>query len=593
MSSPTRRALHQERRAALQTAHTSPANALLAWLQNPAVVFVLPLIILLCGPALYDFLSPSGTLPVIESRLQEVASLMDDIYTTLANMSFIPATAIRRGPHQINTTAIPCKRDPSVLRLMEIMPYVDRLEVQEEDEVQRTDWLFGGEFIDYRNPDPWESCDPIKADNTWWTIKPTTVALTSWGTGGWNYDRTHVLLYDTMYNAIQVYEGEEWVSSQEEARPPDDYVESIHSLFRRGTKSPSAVKVEDEWGDNDWVTWFDAPWLLRRILEAYQSLAWTPWETSNREDGWGVNGTVIRELLRKNGWPEKFDPDQFNADFIRAQHAPSGKGAAEAVYKKIEELDGNRAHDLPGYRSGAIDMARHNIGSFEMQARNADDEQERWYPVFRAQSQQWLKQRHEADLEAAKKEAERLCPGGLCVKEEDMILWELYSLEKEYQKKQRASPPESTCEWDLEGIIEWAPPSPRYENCVAKRKREAHWLHLAYTQSKAEAVAHCAKTGCDLNPLPTLEEQARARIKELEAEIKRGQDQAKIMYEWLPTLPEHAEKARRFFEMEASAAANGPFYLRDRIEWFEQVLAEGDEKARLRLQRCLDDEGCA
>jgi hypothetical protein len=592
MPSPTRRALHQERREALQTAQTSPAHALLAWLQNPVVVFALPLAILLCSPALYNLLSPVGVLSDTESQLQEVASLLDDIYTTLANMSFIPDTAIRRGPHQINSTAIPCKRDPAALRLMEIMPYVDRIEVKEEDDVQRTDWLFGGEFIDYRDPFHLiDGCSPIRTENTWWSTKPTMVALTYWGSGGWNGDRTHVLLYDTRYNAIRVFDGEWWIHFREEARPfPDYYDGSIRSLFRHGVKGPKAVNLEREFVVSDQTFWFDAPWLLRGILDAYRSLTWTPWETSNKEDGWGVDGTIIKELLRKNGWPENFDVDQFNANFIRAQHAPSDRGPATAVYKKIEELDGDRAHDRPGHRSGDIDMARHNIGSFEMQARNTVDEQERWFLLFRAQSQRWLMQRHESDLEAAKKEVQRLCSDGVCVKEEDRILWELHSLEKEYQKRQRASP-ESTCGWELESIADWAPQTPRYENCVAKRRREAHWLHLAYMQSKAEALEHCANTGCDLIPQLSLEEHARARINELEDEIKRGQAHVPIMYEWLPTLPDHAEKARNFFEMEASAAANELLYLRDKIEWLEQFLADGGDKEF--LQRCLDDEGCA
>jgi hypothetical protein len=386
MSSPTRRALHQDRREALQPAQTSPASALLAWLQHPVIVFALPLVILVCGPTLHNCLSPAGVLPVTESRLQEVASLLDDIYTTLANMSFIPETAIKRGPHQINTTAIPCQRDPAVLRLMEIMPYVDRVEVEEEDEVQRTDWLFGGEFIDYRDPFHLiDGCDPIRTENTWWFTKPTAVALTYWGTGGWNGDRTHVLLYDTTYNAIRVFDGETWIRFREATRPPADYYHgSVRSLFRHGAQGPTAVKVERRVANSDHIFWFDAPWLLRGILDAYQSLVWTPWETSNREGGWVVNGTVIKDLLRKNGWPRTFDVDQFNADFLRAQHAPPRRGPATAVYKMIEELDGNRAYHSPGYQSGDIRMARDKIDNFEMQARNTADEQERWYLLFRA-----------------------------------------------------------------------------------------------------------------------------------------------------------------------------------------------------------------
>jgi hypothetical protein len=180
----------------------------------------------------------------------------------------------------------------------------------------------------------------------------------------------------------------------------------------------------------------------------------------------------------------------------------------------------------------------------------------------------------------------------VCVADEDLILWEFHSLEKEYQKRQRMLPPESTCESDLYGLIEWAPPSDRFGNCVTKRRREAHWLHLAYTQSRADALEHCARTGRDLLPQPSLEERARAKIDQLNESIKRDQAHAVIMYDWAPTLPEHAEKARTYLEMEASAAANGPWNMRDTIDWIEEILAQGDQKDQLKLQRCLDDYRC-
>lgn len=130
-------------------------------------------------------------MPVQEANLQEVAALLDDIYTTLVNMTFIPSTAIKRGPHKINTIAIPCKHTSAVLRLMEIMPYMDNDEVMEKDGVYRTDWLFGGEFVDYRRSDHLEEgCEPLRSDFTWFEGIANTVALTRWGYGGWNSDRT-------------------------------------------------------------------------------------------------------------------------------------------------------------------------------------------------------------------------------------------------------------------------------------------------------------------------------------------------------------------------------------------------------------------
>lgn len=101
------------------------------WLQRPLGMFGVPFIAMLCAPKIYYKIAPytSSLYPHNEDQLQDIASLMDGIYTTLANMTFIPPSAIKRGPHQINVTAIPCERTPAVIRLMEIMPYVDRIHV--------------------------------------------------------------------------------------------------------------------------------------------------------------------------------------------------------------------------------------------------------------------------------------------------------------------------------------------------------------------------------------------------------------------------------------------------------------------------------
>ncbi|KAH7402792.1 hypothetical protein BKA66DRAFT_9521 [Pyrenochaeta sp. MPI-SDFR-AT-0127] len=569
MTSSTRRASHEEQpRVTIQATRTPAPATWFRGLQHPFVAFAIPLVVLFCSPALYRLAVPSSSLRHIdEHKLQEIASLLDDIYATFVKITFIPPTAVKRGPHWINTTAIPCERDPNVLRLMEIMPYVDSIEVEEENEVQRTDWLFGGEFLDYRQPHHLvKGCNPLRGKQVNSYMTPATVALTSWRTGEWNNDRTFVFLYDVLRNSIRIFKGDRWVTYRDEDEP--------YSTGRHTGHDP------------DREIWFDAPTLLRRVLGAYQSLAWTPWETSNRED-WGVDVNIIKKLLRKNGWPNSFDSDQFNADFFRAKYSPCKRGPAEAAYRRIEELEGkiNQGEDK---EIGYIEHSKQAILSYEDQIQNELDEQERWVLVVKAQLKRWEIARHEAELKAAKEEVGRLCPDGMCVKDEDVIVWEFYSMEKEYEKAQRALPPKKTCEWDLTSIVDWDPPDPvLYRNCVTKRKREAYWLQLAYTQFKTETLQHCAETGCTLLPQPTLEELVSARIQDLEEHIIHDQTRAVTMYDWRPTLPEHAEKAQILFEMEASGAANGPWYIRDLIDDLKKRLVDGSDKAR--LWRCIDD----
>jgi hypothetical protein len=583
MSLPSRREAHEARsRAALRPAPV----ALIRWPLSVllAVGVGIPLFVLLCGPMLYNLLAPYPILPTSEAQLQEVAALLDDIYTTLANMTFIPATAIKRGPHNINTTAIPCQRDSSVLRLMEIMPYVDRFEVKEHGEVSRTDWLYGGEFIDYRLLEHLiEGCDPVRSENTWFHTGPNMVALTSWGSGGWNGDATHVLVYDTARNAIGVWDGEDWIRLYDQDDPGHAYYDHTGvGLFNHSITANLAVG-RDGW---QWEIWFDAPTLLRRMLHAYQFIAWTPWETSNREDGWGVTDDVVKELLRKNGWPHIFEGDQFNADFIRAKHTPTGRGLAEDVLNTIEELQGKPEEEGKYHAIGRIPQTKQDIERLERLIEKETDENTRWYWVYRAQSDRWNLARDEADLEEAKITVERLCPGGLCVKDVDLILWEFFSLGKEYKKAQDRLPPEKSCESDLKDMAGRLPNSPeRYNNCVAKRHREAHWLQLAYTQSEADAL-----TRGTLLPRPSLIDRANTEIKKMEQQITRAKAQALEMYAWLPTLPENAEWARTEFERAASAMQNWPWNIKATIEWYEQQLADGGDKVR--LERCLDDGDC-
>jgi hypothetical protein len=172
-------------------------------------VFVLPLAVILSFPHIYRLLIDGAYSKSEEQQLQEVASLMDSIYTTLANMTFIPHASIKRGPHHINASDIPCNLSPSVIRLMELLPYVDA------SLVQTPDWIFGGVFIDYRRSDHLNSssCHPLLGASFGWTgyTRPTSIALTEWGTAGWNSDGTLVMLYDTNMQTISMFDGGMWV----------------------------------------------------------------------------------------------------------------------------------------------------------------------------------------------------------------------------------------------------------------------------------------------------------------------------------------------------------------------------------------------
>ncbi|KAF2024207.1 hypothetical protein EK21DRAFT_94268 [Setomelanomma holmii] len=471
-------------------------------------------------------------------------------------MTYLTPAAIRRGPHLVNMTAIPSKHDPAALRLMEMMPYIDRFELKEGAAHPKEDWIYGGGFLGYRNPKcVKDGCDPVRADGTWYHTPPTTVALTDWGTGGWNGDRTFVVLYDTTYNALRV--------------------------------TTSKVAIFSRKDDIMWKTWFHAPTVLRRMLIAYQTLILVPWETSNKEDGWGVDMETIKTLLRKHGWPDSFDPDQFNAEFTRAKHLPSKHGPAALQHALIQELEHDEDWEGGERFAGRVRRRKQTTKSLGAQLAKEKDYQEKWALKFRLQSNRWSLEREEAALAAAKQEVARLCPDDVCTPPEEIILWEFHSLEKGYNEAQRATSAEKMCKYDLEELEGWVPFDPvRYDNCLTRLKREANWLELAYNQTKAEALEHCAETGHTLFPQLSLEELVEEQTEKFEADIAGLQTQSMVMGAWLETVPEDAEGARNLFEMESSAVANAPWYLRERIGWMKEMLngSEESKKGRISVQ---------
>lgn len=541
-------------------------------------MLLLPAISVLCAMLAYSILIDSST-SYNERQLREIASLMDDIYTTLANMTFIPHTAIKRGPHVINTTLIPCKHDSSVLRLMELLPYVDTFRIRNED------WIYGGQFLDYRRPDHLqESCSPLHASSPQSYMTPNTLALTTWERIGWPWSSEDMLalLYDTSRNDLRVFDGKDWITQDAQS---NQHGGRFSGLLGGMNEKRALQNTNKQSSSEDRMVWFDAPTLLRQIIQAAVTLSWTPWDTHQHKSKSGIELSVIRYLLLKNGWPLSFDSDQFNVDFIRAQHRPSSHGDAQAAHKRIEELEGKAATEDAPEELGYIYHAKDRLSQRQQALEEATDDGERWLFKWRVQESQWSLENQEAELSAAKQEAAKLCPHGVCLKTEDIILWESKSLRREWETVQYLNQTEK-CKPTLD---ESAPPhADRYENCLAQLDQEKLWLFLAYTQSNAEATQHCIATSCTPLPFLTLEERARAKIAELEHEIALNEIEIWKMVAWRETIPEYATQALQEFAMKDSAVVNRPWYIRDEIEWIEGQLKDGGDKYK--LARWLEDE---
>lgn len=530
------------------------------WYRHPFTVFLVPLVTFLCLPQLYNLL-PFTTNPSYDhGKLQKIANLMDEIYVTLANSTFIPHNAITRGPHNINTTAIACKPSAAVLRLIELLPYVDISLIQEPD------WIYGGHFMDYRNPKHLaELCDPLRGQFIGWTdyMAPSDVALTNWGTGGWNNDATWVFLYNTERESIRIYQAELWVGRHQAKRE-----------FGRG--------MEDWWfeesGELEWDRHDGAPHVLRAIADNFKHVHWSPWGTSNRENGFGAPYTVIETLLKRNGWPHAFNSRQFNADLIRAKHKPSGKGYAAAALKRVDELAGfNRSIADGEYTwidsdKGLIAWTEERVLR-ERQAYEAEvDDAERELKKYQYISATWLIEDYREELEEARQEVARLCPDNVCVAEAEMILWEYLALQVTQEEVQLSNPTQD-CECDLK----IQPSSDPYwlEKCIANKATERLWLDLAIEQSHEEALAHCSNTGYQLLPFSDVYARARDKMEEYVRKIERSVAyRERVKADYLPDRP--AAGARAIAQMEEDQTDRRALesYFEGHIKSVEKLIAE-------------------
>ncbi|KAF3054054.1 hypothetical protein E8E11_010751 [Didymella keratinophila] len=542
------------------------------WLQHPVMVFVIPLITLLALPELYKFLPYVADPSYDEARLQRIANLMDDTYTILADATFIPHNAITRGPHVINHTALPCTPSAAVLRLVEMLPYVDLSLVDEPD------WVHGGHFMDYRNPQHLaELCDPCRGQSIDWTdyMSPNDVALTNWGTGGWNNDRTWVLIYDTKRDAIRIFDAELWVT-------------------RGGAEREFGRQMHSWWFEDNGELWWDrddgASHVLRAITNNYKSLEWTPWGTSNRENGFGVSPDVIKNLLIRNGWLKTFDRDQFNADFIRGKHKPSGMGYAEAALRDIERIAGSNQSVFSPIEDGWTDWdanvgewwyAQDRLKRHRQQLAEATDLEEHQVQEWHIQHTEWHLEDLRGRLDTARAEIARLCPNDVCVQEEELILWEFVALQHTYEEVNYTNISQ-VCEHKV-----YYTPSddPAWlDKCISNKRLEHSWLDLAYRQSEAEALAYCKKTGYELLPFKTVFDRARDKITDLEKMIIDDDAALKRLgTAYKDKLPDMKEKASILYAADESALINRRWYIREEIETLEEEMAKlerGEERER-------------
>lgn len=178
----------------------------------------------------------------------------------------------------------------------------------------------------------------------------------------------------------------------------------------------------------------------------------------------------------------------------------------------------------------------------------------------------------QAELDSARAKVAELCPEGICVQEEDMILWELLALQGTLEEA-RYTNITRLCEHRLyyaeSNDLQWL------EKCITDKTAEREWLELAHSQCIAQAEAHCKKTGCELLPFKDVFERARDEIAGLEGTIKLNEERIMRMEEeYRHKIPKDEGKAALEFEIHSSLLANGRWYLKEEIETLEEEMAK-------------------
>ncbi|KAK5939252.1 hypothetical protein PMZ80_008555 [Knufia obscura] len=463
------------------------------------------------------------------TQLNEVAGLMLEIYETLAAMRYIDPTGIERGPHNIEALQPVYDEhnlDPVVVYLYSILPYVDTYEADQ------IDFIFGGEFADYRQPDDVEQGrDPYYAN-------PETeedAYMRSWVTPLTNMgNHQSVILYDTRKHRIWIVDQEGWSSSDP----------ALAGVTDRENTSGNENSFEH-------IASRPAGDVLRDVVKWYRTLKIIP-GGGEHSNGFWDEGTM-RKLYRKHGWPNDFDGDAFEVDVARATCAELAKDYADQPLRKVETYQQMR------------EQGANNRDALRQLIADATNEDDAWYDRFRLWENEQSEIRLVEDERRAKEDVERLCPNGMCQKEADLPLWELEWVRREWQGKnmivrQRAE--------TLEQPGNDADEQRRFAVDLRHAQKEASLYARAYDAAMADATRLC--------PGRTVEEVAGRKMHIADdtlTSIERNKD----VIAW---LSEDVENIRLWAQGLPDNATNAHDVVNRTIEGHESKIAAAEQRLR-------------
>ena len=477
------------------------------------LVFALALLIPLWPTSTFPFVNflrsftskptMTGISEVQKVQLQEVADLMLEIYQTLARMRYVDPRGIHSGPHDI-TELRPLYEehglDPSIIYLYSILPYVDTAAAGNED------FYNGGAFTDFRIEDDVEQGrDPFYAgptdedfeDEDGPYMRPWVTPLSRLG------NHQSVIVYDARRHRIWIIDQEGWCSTdpaldevEEEtrksknqsnfdhipSRPAGDVLRDIVRWYRELKELPGGGEYSGgEWDHEDldlkglyrrhgWPDNFDGDAFQVDKARAYcaekvRYKAEEPLRVVEKFKNWKEwSGHTIQDRTKSLAAVQSLDEEWmtrlelWDAEQSYRKHTAELKNAEQEASKLCPDGVCLKSEDVPLLE---LDVIRQE---YEYKQRQVEDDRK------------WMKEMTESDpegaerfrkslylaekeatiyrkaWEAAKADAERLCPGRTL----DMTSLEISEREDTMADLQRMENNAITLQRELAAFREWA-----------------------------------------------------------------------------------------------------------------------------------------
>ncbi|GIK06693.1 hypothetical protein Aspvir_002343 [Aspergillus viridinutans] len=490
-----------------------------------------------------------------KARLHEVANLMLEIYQTFAQMRYLDPAGIEQGPHNIDHLRPlyeKLKIDPAIIYLYSILPYVNTHVAGNKD------FFHGGAFTDFRREedvtqgrDPFYGCpvgDDYDDENGPY-IRPWVTPLSRLG------NHQSVIIYDARRHRIWIIDQEWWNTTDPAlADGPVTYSDDSDKEEKEPKKSKNSNDIEH-------IPSRRAGDVLRDIIRWYRSLDELP-GGEHCAGEWSRYDIPLKELYREDGWPDNFDGDSFQIAQARAHCASSAKYTAEEPLRCVERFKLWRKR------------AEGRISAHQAELAAAKSTDEEWAARFKLWREEQWSARNIESLTKAEQEAERLCPGGVCQRKEDLPLWELERLRHEYKwKRERV---ETYQNWANEFVDTDPVRAQYYQISLQQAKREVGIYQKAYEAARADADRLCpgrtfqSATGiASLGRMDTV-----TSIREQKDTMAMMQRELEALRDWALQLPDSAIQAKKLVEEEVERYQPGIKNGKEMLQRYEASLAE-------------------